>query len=128
MSGLETYWCVDTHKYAVAVTNSCIAVHQDAVPSYAACEQVVWCVGLYCGSASRSGGRVVETGRRVSEQKAREATETGNNSTNNVTVSPSVGQLQILSARACFQLLSNLPYSRSRIAVPILKTAAPNRS
>jgi len=47
-------------------------------------------------SVSRSGGRVVETGGKVSEQKAREATETGND---NVTVSLSVGQLQIPSAR-----------------------------
>lgn len=29
---LETYRCADTHKYAVAVRNTCIAVQQDAVP------------------------------------------------------------------------------------------------
>jgi len=49
---------------------------------------------VYCGTVSLSGGRGFETGGKVSEEKAREAIETGNNSTNssnnNVTVRPSV--------------------------------------
>jgi hypothetical protein len=78
---------------------------------------------------------VVETGRRVSERKAREAIGTGNNSTDSsdsVTVRP-LGSYRYtpclcVCVCVCLQLLSNVSYSRSRIAVPTLKTAARNRS